>query len=71
MEKRVLAVFPGVNCHNRPNKGDLWLGVCVWEAKDYWTILPVSRTAVDMNRVPLVVTLIWSYTSQCYNMNIS
>ena len=78
MEKCVLAVFPGVNCHNRTNNGDLWLWVCIWEAKDYWTILPVSRTAVDMNKVPLVIMLIWSYTSvtfycftQCYNMNIS
>ena len=78
MEKRVLAVFPGVNCHSHTNKGDLWLRVCIWEAKDYWTMLPVSRTAIDMNRVPLVVMLIWSYTSvafyrftQCYNMNIS
>ena len=78
MEKCVLAVFPGVNCHNRTNNGDLWLWVCIWEAKDYWTILPVSRTAVDMNKVTLVIMLIWSYTSvtfycftQCYNMNIS
>ena len=78
MEKRVWAVFPGVNCHSRTNKGDLWFRVCIWEAKDYWTILPVSRTAVAVSRVPLVVMLIRSYTSvafyrftQCYNMNIS
>ena len=78
MEERALTVFPGVNCQEPTNKGNLWLQVCIWETKDYYNMLPVSRTAVNINRVSLITILIRSYTpvafysfTKCYNMNIS
>lgn len=44
MEEDVLTVFSGVNFQDLTNKGNLWLQVCIRETKDYYHMLPVSRT---------------------------